>query len=205
MRCTIAFFLMFSTTAYSLDIVWRGAAISSIVAYLWSNPFDLDELGFELGYHSERDITAIKLNNAWPLKKGLIQGNGYRLDSQLRFNIGFWFLGALSDESNNFPRHQRHSTNAELGVHFSHHFSNLPFHVATLSGMTYLSAQQLGDKKYGSRIGFVNGLILGYPYSPKITWNLSYLHYSNNDIARDNPPDNFIYLGYQHKFSLNHE
>ena len=84
--------------------------IGSIITYLASNPLDMEQLGFELGYHTNRDIIALKLSNAWKLKQGLIQQQNYRLDSQLRFNIGFWNLGSLSDQNKGFssPSTQQH-------------------------------------------------------------------------------------------------
>ena len=174
--------------------------IGSIITYLASNPLDMEQLGFELGYHTNRDIIALKLSNAWKLKQGLIQQQNYRLDSQLRFNIGFWNLGSLSDQNKGFSRHQLNSTNVELGIHFAHHLYDLPMTVETLTGITYLSTNQLGKVIYGSNFGFMNGLILGYKHNQRTAFNLSYLHYSNNDLAKENPPDNFIYFGYQHKY-----
>ena len=72
--------------------------------------------------------------------------------------------------------------------------------VETLTGITYLSTNQLGKVIYGSNFGFMNGLILGYKQNQRTAFNLSYLHYSNNDLAKENPPDNFIYFGYQHTY-----
>jgi hypothetical protein len=196
------FFIQITQPAQSIEAIWRGALLSSIVAYLASNPLSMEQLGFELGYHTEKDITALKLTNAWNLQKGLLQNSNYRLDSQIRFNIGFWQLGLLSDQGDDFTRHQRNSTNAEFAIHFKHHLTHFPLTLETLSGITYLSTRQMGNVKYGSNIGFVNGLIVGYAKNDNLSLNLSYLHYSNNDIAENNPPDNFIYFGYQKKFNI---